>query len=249
MRFFNKLFSNFSFVDALTVGLPILAVAGTVGIRAYQDNQATAAMNALAPPPPFFQCGIEERDKGMDETDSAKHTTPKNQALLAAPADIRFERFINGSFSNCDFLIPSKQQDSLETKEDLPEVTIEAKKIRIISYCGNYISKPKYVSQSIIDSTQSILNGSGERDFVSAAPRNPPINLYPNPANGLSGATLEGLISGYTLTDAQGRIITRQTNVSSDRIQIGQGLTPGRYILVVTLPSGKVESRTLIIGQ
>jgi hypothetical protein len=98
---------------------------------------------------------------------------------------------------------------------------------------------------TIKDTVKAILDGI----YLPPVDSSAPIKLYPNPANGLNGATLEGVISAYTITDAQGRIITRQTNVSSDRTQIGLGLTPGRYMLVVTLPSGKVETRTLVIGD
>lgn len=325
MQFFTKLFSNVSKVslsNALTVALPVLAVAGTVGVKTYQDHQA-AAMNAMSQECPYMQCPMGEMEdlEGMEgdwamcEFDSATLASfdwKEGNTNDAVVSDVKAlpknetQHVEQIKMPTLDCIVPliypepelsqaAKPNSTLDSNTSVRRIFVPGQNIKTTCFIPQYLTP----TNKSVDSVQTIaspankgvyyigcysgsLNLTPEQvldiqkygldarwvtydttyieyydimgfkldaTYIDQVDSTPPINLYPNPANGMSGATLEGVISGYTLTDAQGRVITRQRNVSSDRTPIGQGLTPGRYMLVVTLPNGKVETRTLVIGD
>jgi hypothetical protein len=75
----------------------------------------------------------------------------------------------------------------------------------------------------------------------------PALALFPNPTTTL-GATLQGEITGYTLTDAAGRVVESRNSVS-ETTTIGAGLAPGLYVLTAQRADKGIETLRLVIGR
>jgi len=74
------------------------------------------------------------------------------------------------------------------------------------------------------------------------------LSVFPNPATVSVIATSPTPISSYQLLTTNGRIVSERSKVGSMRLELSDlPVTPGLYILKITLDNGKTEDRKLVI--